>query len=310
MNALNRAGIDTPELRRAYVICRRIHARHDPATFPSVLYLPPAKRPHLHAIYAFARRTDDIADDHEARSRVANFHHWAQDTKTDLRTGTSTHPVRSALLHTLHTWGIHPSLVEELLDATEKDLEPTSFPTYADLARYLYGVNSTVCLMMLPILQPNQLDEDLKSQIADLGRAIQYADNLLDLPRDIRLGRLYLPMEDLREAGLTTADLRSEQIDPTALSTLTLRSVGRIRSLFSQGHRAITRLHPTSRPPIACAISILEGYLSHLERHPTSLLRRRIRLPPPVFSARTAAVWYARAVSARFHGSKHTVGSW
>ncbi|GHI10087.1 hypothetical protein AQI88_41110 [Streptomyces cellostaticus] len=299
MNALNHAGIRDPSLRRAYAACRRLHATRDPATFPSVFYLPPAKRPYVHALYAFARHTDDLADGHSTPHRPDRFRQWAKDTRTDLTAGTSTHPVRRALLHTLRTWGGRPTLVDELLTATEEDLTFTPFATYQELARYLYGVNSTVCLLLLPILQPAEKPAEMENHIAALGRAIQYVDNLLDLPRDIRHGRLYLPLDDLQAAGLTQADLRTAVPDPTALRRLALHQVERVRGLLDEGRPAIQQLHPTSRPPIECALAILEGYLSLLERHPASLLRRRVPIPPPAHSLTAAATWYARSHASR-----------
>src|SRR5579875_2604092 len=101
------AGITEPGLRSAYLLARRLNARHGRTYFLATLLLPPAKRPHVHALYGFARYADDIVDDLDpgidAEQRADRFDRWSASVLDDLDRGQSADPVCRALLHTMTT---------------------------------------------------------------------------------------------------------------------------------------------------------------------------------------------------------------
>ncbi|MET7728613.1 polyprenyl diphosphate synthase [Streptomyces mirabilis] len=168
--------------------------------------LPPAVRPYMHAVHAFASRTDRIADEGPPADRVRRFARWRADTMADLRSGCSDHPLRRAFVDTVRRWDLDRGLIEEHLDAMEAEAEaPPVFETFADQRCYLRGITGTFVQFFAPLLGA-QGPEALRLASL-LGEALQLMDVFEDLPLDLARGRCYLPREDLRRLGLDVADL-------------------------------------------------------------------------------------------------------
>ncbi|MFI2609571.1 polyprenyl diphosphate synthase [Kitasatospora sp. NPDC018619] len=228
------AAEDPPELAESYRACEREVAAHlAPLRAVSDL-LPPEVRPHLHAVNAFASRSDRLADDADAREddaggaeadadadavqgqgqggagpaeRERRFARWRADTLAELAAGHSGHPLRRAFVDTVRRWELDPALVEEFLDATRAGgARPPAFETSADQRRHLRGIAGTVTELWAPLLGARA--PGAAGALSALGEACQLADILEDLPLDLAAGRCYLPQEDLRRLGLTVADLR------------------------------------------------------------------------------------------------------
>ena len=96
---LDAAGIVGPRLRADYEHCRRLHASHGRTYYLATRLLPPAKRPHVHALYGFARFADELVDDVDAADPAALVG-WADRFLADLGRGVSADPVSRAVIHT------------------------------------------------------------------------------------------------------------------------------------------------------------------------------------------------------------------
>jgi undecaprenyl diphosphate synthase len=160
----------------------------------------------MHAVHAFAARTDRIADEGAPTERVRQVARWRADTMADLRSGGSDHPLRRAFVDTVRRWDLDHGLIEEHLDAMEAEAEtPPVFETFADQRRYLRGVTGTIAQLWAPLLGA-QGPEALRLASL-LGEVCQLVDVFEDLPFDLARGRCYLPREDLRQLALDVADL-------------------------------------------------------------------------------------------------------
>lgn len=109
--ALDLAGITDENLRRSYLECRRLLARHDRAFYLAGQMLPTWKRPYVHALYGFARHVDQMVDrtDLTADLKAQRFDTWADRFLSDLRASRSTDTISRALIHTISTWQIRPT---------------------------------------------------------------------------------------------------------------------------------------------------------------------------------------------------------
>ena len=132
VNALDAAGITDPALRHGYQQCRRLNARHGKSYYLATLLLPPAKRPYVHALYGFARAADDIVDRPPSDDRTHDFRRWRAEVRAELDWGSSSDPVRRALLDTIRRWNIPTRYVEDFLDSMAMDLTVTGYRTDAD----------------------------------------------------------------------------------------------------------------------------------------------------------------------------------
>ncbi|MCE6998290.1 polyprenyl diphosphate synthase [Saccharothrix sp. S26] len=275
-----RAGVDTPLLRESYLRCER-ELRDDLAPLAVAVSLLPAQtRPHVHAVCAFAARTDHIADEGDPAGRADELARWCADSLAELREGRSEHPLRRAFVHTVRLWDLDVGLVEELLDAFVADsAAPPAFTTFTDLRRYLRGVGGTVAELLTPLLDP-QGDDPVRPRrlMSVLGEVFQLLDVLQDFTVDLPRGRCYLPADDLRRQGLRHGDLASRGYRG-ALDELVELQVRRTRELLDRGTAVVPLVHPSSRPFLQACIRGALTYLDEVQRRKAAVLRESIPLP-------------------------------
>ncbi len=305
---LDAAGITDPGLRAAYQTCRELNAAHGKTYYLATLLLPPAKRPHVHALYGFARYADELVDDLD-RPDPAALLSWGDAFLRDLDAGDSCDPVSRAAIHTARTWDIQRDTFVAFLASMRMDITVTGYPTYADLAHYMYGSAAVIGLQMVPILEP--LDPHAAGYAQTLGEAFQLSNFIRDVAEDLRRGRVYLPQEDLDRFGVTRADLRPGPTPPQVRELLAFE-IARTRRLYlcrRARHRAAAPHEPGLHPHRVRA----------LPRHPRC--RREGRLPgagPPGLRAAAppragGGAWArqgapgpgARALSRRPHHTHH-----
>lgn len=270
---LDAAGITEPALRAAYEACRRLNAAHGRTYYLATLLLPPAKRPHVHALYGFARYADELVDDLD-RPDPARLLAWGDRFLADLDAGSdSTDPVCRATLHTARTWHIPRETFASFLASMRMDITVTGYATYADLARYMYGSAAVIGLQMVPILEP--LDARAATHAQQLGEAFQLTNFIRDVAEDLRRGRVYLPQEDLDRFGVTRADLTPGPT-PAHVVDLLRFEVERARRLYAQAAPGIAMLHPSSRDCIRTAFTLYGEILDAVERAGYQVLDRRV----------------------------------
>ena len=131
---LDAAGITDPALRASYEACRRLHADHGKTYYLATLLLPPYKRPHVNALYGFARYADEFVDSFTAPD-PEELLRWGGRFLVDLERGDSEDPIARALIHTARTWGIPHAHFRDFLASMRMDITVTGYATYADLER-------------------------------------------------------------------------------------------------------------------------------------------------------------------------------
>ena len=312
---LDAAGIHDPTLRASYERCRRLNATHGRTYYLATLLLPPAKRPYVHALYGFARYADDIVDALPAAPAGSGSRADPDDPAgkgrrlaalrthflTDLRAGSSSHPVARAVVHTARTWDIPDEHFVAFLDSMRMDLTVTEYPTYADLRGYVHGSAAVIGIQLVPILEPlDGAESAAYGPAQDLGIAFQLANFVRDVGEDLDRGRVYLPLEDLERFGLTRADLERRQVDDRVRALLAFEAA-RVRGLSRSAGRGIPLLHPSSRPCIQAAQELYCGIVDEVERIDYQVFTRRARTST-LRRARVAGPAYLRAVRARRRG--------
>lgn len=274
---LDAAGIREPSLRAAYELCRRLNASHGKTYYLATLLLPPAKRPHVHALYGFARYADELVDDLDSPDPAALVA-WSDRFLHDLSRGESADPVARAVIHTARTWDIPADTFRAFLDSMQMDITVTGYPTYADLERYMYGSAAVIGLQMVPILEP--LDARAADYARTLGEAFQLSNFVRDVGEDLRRGRVYLPQEDLDRFGVTRADLAPGPTPPHVVDLLRFE-IARTRRLYDAARPGIDLLHPSSRDCIRTAFTLYAGILDAVEQADYQVLDRRVSVPLP-----------------------------
>jgi phytoene synthase len=227
-------------LRPAYADCLRRARAHD-ENFPvASRLLPAAMRPHVAAVYAFARAADDLADEGDAppAARLAALSRWrdrlraAATGRTDAAADHDS-PVFAALGHTLRTVQLDPQLLEDLLDAFAQDVTTTRYATWGDVLDYCRRSANPVGRLVLGIAGCR--DEDVAASSDGLCTALQLTNFWQDHAIDWARGRLYVPLEEVSAAGTTLAEF-----DPAHLNA-------RWREVFASACRRTRRFFEEGR---------------------------------------------------------------
>lgn len=278
MDELTAAGIIDPELRASYEECKRLNALHGKTYFLATLLLPKAKRPFVHALYGFARYADEIVDDLASQLSVAEktevLGTWGNKVLGDLKRGVSEDAVGRALIDTVSRFAIPHQHFEAFLHSMAMDLTIQEYEKYEDLLEYVYGSAAVIGLEMVPILGP--LHNDAFAAAEKLGIAFQLANFIRDVSEDLDRGRIYLPIQELAQFGVTREMLKARVRTPEIVEALKFQ-ITRVRSLQEEAAPGINMLEPTSRPCIQAASTLYCGIVDEIEKIDYDIFNRRAK---------------------------------
>lgn len=250
----------------------------------SFVFLPPEKREAIEAVYAFARRSDDVADSHlpaaEAhrqlelcRRDLERCYQAAGDPNSDLT------PELAALARAIHHFQIPREHFNELLRGIEMDLCPHHYRTFEDLSLYCYRVASTIGLISIEIFGYKNLL--VRKYAANLGMALQLVNILRDIQSDARRERVYLPGEDLERFGVPPDSILSGKPRGRFVELMKFESE-RARSYF-----ALARQSLPAEDRRAMVIAEIMGtlywkILARIRRRNYDVFGERVRLSGPL----------------------------
>ena len=278
MDELTAAGITDPELRASYEECKRLNALHGKTYYLATLLLPKAKRPFVHALYGFARYADEIVDDLASELSVEEkadaLSTWGNGVLADLKKGTSQDHVGRALIDTVKRFDIPHEHFEAFLHSMTMDLTVQEYETYEDLLEYVYGSAAVIGLEMVPILGP--LHNDAYEAAKKLGIAFQLANFIRDVDEDLDRGRVYLPIKELAQFGVTREMLEERVLTPEFVDALKFQ-IARVRQLQAESAAGIAMLEATSRPCIEAASILYCGIVDEVEKIRYDIFNQRAK---------------------------------
>ena len=278
MDELTAAGITDPDLRASYEECKRLNALHGKTYFLATLLLPKAKRPFVHALYGFARYADEIVDDLASElsieEKAQSLSTWGDGVLADLKKGTSDDHVGRALIDTVKRFDIPHEHFEAFLHSMTMDLTVQEYETYEDLLEYVYGSAAVIGLEMVPILGP--LHNDAYEAAKKLGIAFQLANFIRDVDEDLDRGRVYLPIKELAQFGVTREMLEERVLTPEIIEALKFQ-IARVRQLQAEAAPGIAMLEATSRPCIQAASTLYCGIVDEVEKIGYDIFNQRAK---------------------------------
>lgn len=306
---LDAAGITEPRLRESYARCRELNAAHGKTYYLATLLLPPGKRPYVHALYGFARYADEIVDDLAStlsdEQKAQWLTGWGERFLDDLDRGHSTDPVCAAVVDTVTRWRIPRAHFEAFLTSMAMDLTVREYQTYDDLYQYVYGSAAVIGLQMVPILEPS--DPQAYDHAMELGVAFQLANFIRDVAEDLDRGRVYLPLRELAEHGVTRADLERRELTP-ALRAALAAQVSRVRVLEERSRPGIAMLHPSSQPCIEAARVLYCGIVDAVAAIDYQVFQQRARVSMSRRLAVAGPAWLRAVRARRRFGPGHVRG--
>ncbi len=265
-------------VERAYEQCEQITKAEAKNFSYGIRLLPRPKRRALSAVYAFARRVDDIGDGtlpaaeklaalDEARHAVLNPQQHPGD------------PVLVALADAAQRMALPLKAFTELVDGCEMDVRGTHYRTFADLDRYCRCVAGSIGRLSLAVFSPSPDAEAVR--LADrLGVALQLTNILRDIREDFLNGRVYLPQEDLDDFGVTLTLAEDGRLDPQGgrLVDLVRREVARARELYDDGLGLLPLLDRRSAACCGAMAGIYRQLLDVIDADPERICLGRTSL--------------------------------
>jgi len=171
----------------------------------SFLFLPPDKRRAITALYAFCREVDDVVDECSDAQVARTTLNWWRGQVTEIYGGKPQHPVALALVPVVRQFNLAQEHLLELIDGMEMDIDQPRYPDFKSLQLYCYRVASVVGLLSAEIF--GYSDRRTLEYAHDLGIAFQLTNIIRDVGEDARRNRIYLPMDELQQFGVTAADI-------------------------------------------------------------------------------------------------------
>lgn len=159
-------------------------------------FLPWRLQPHFHAIYAWCRWADDLADEAGNSNELLSW--WRRELDA-CYAGCPTHPVTVALAATVVKYALPKQLFNDLLSAFEQDQRVKDYGTFEQILDYCSRSANPVGRIVLHLFEC--FDESLGRHADDICTGLQLANFWQDVARDFAMGRMYLPMEDRSRFG-------------------------------------------------------------------------------------------------------------
>ena len=263
----------TEALADAYRACEELTRARAGNFYYGIRLLPAPKRRAMCAVYAFARRIDDIGDgEAPAELKLAQL----QDARAELRRQDGT-PMRAALADAERRFALPRAALEDLIAGVEMDVRGERYATFDELVVYCQRVAGTIGRLCLAIF--GSADPDRAEPLAeDLGVAMQLTNILRDVREDLERGRTYLPGEDLERFGVAPADLAGRHAS-AAFARLVEFELARAREWFDRGLELLELLDARSAACVAAMTGIYSRILDRIEADPGAVLARRVSLP-------------------------------
>src|SRR5687767_12331177 len=214
--------LDTPELA-----AERIDARARTENFPVASLLAPREaRPHLRAIYGFARLVDNLGDEAEG-DRSALLDELERELEGPPRT-----TIMSRLQATIEACDLPHEPFQRLIEANRIDQRKVRYESWEEIRDYCGYSAEPVGRLVLGVYG-RAGEPELVAMSDDVCTGLQLVNFVQDPPRDLALGRVYLPQEDLRRFGVLPAELAGPRSD--RLATLCRFEAARAAALLEQG---------------------------------------------------------------------------
>ncbi len=265
------------DIRAAYRRCEEITWSQAKNFSYGIRLLPPAKRHALAAVYAFARRIDDIGDgDLPAPDKLTALA-GERETLAKIAAGDPdpADPVQVALADAGQRFPVPLAAFGELIDGCEADVRGTSYRTFDDLLHYCRCVAGSIGRLSLGVFGTD--DAGTAAPLADsLGVALQLTNILRDITEDYRNGRVYLPAEDLQQFGASLE--HSANGGEARLAQLVSFEADRALGWYATGLQLMPMLDRRSAACTGAMAGIYFRLLQHIAAAPATVLSTRVSL--------------------------------
>jgi 15-cis-phytoene synthase len=253
----------------AYRSCEALTRERAANFYYGIRLLPAPKRRAMCAVYAFARKVDDIGDGAATAERKLAM---LADARAELA-GQNGSPMRLALADAEHRFELPRQALEDLVMGVEMDVRGVRYETFEELVVYCRRVAGTIGRLCLAIFGSG--DMAAAAPLAeDLGVALQLTNILRDVREDLESERIYLPADDLRRFGCE--DLLAAP--PGQFAQLIEFEVARTREWYRRGLRLLALIDGRSASCVSAMSGIYQRILDRIDENPETVLESGMSL--------------------------------
>ncbi|ATQ77280.1 squalene synthase HpnD [Massilia violaceinigra] len=257
--------------------CQQKTVQSGSSFYYSFLFLPPERRRAITALYAFCREVDDTVDECTDQSIARIKLAWWRNELSSMYAGAPTHPVTQALQPHLTVYNLQETHMQAIVDGMEMDLDQTRYLDFPAMKRYCWHVASVVGILSASIFgvtNPKTLE-----YAEQLGLAFQLTNIIRDVGEDARKGRIYLPVNELQQFGVTAADLLNAR-HSDKFENLMRFQTERAQKVYDEAFALLPKEDRRAQRPGLMMAAIYRTVLDEIERDNFHVLTQRISLTP------------------------------
>jgi phytoene synthase len=257
--------------------CQQKTVQSGSSFYYSFLFLPPERRRAITALYAFCREVDDTVDEASDASLARIKLAWWRTEVSTMYKGTPTHPVTQALKPHLDIYHLEEQHLQAIIDGMEMDLDQSRYLDYPGLRKYCWHVAGVVGILSASIFgytNPQTLQYAEK-----LGLAFQLTNIIRDVGDDARRGRIYLPVNELQQFGVTAADLMNAK-HSEKFEALMRFQTERAQKMYDEALALLPKEDRRAQRPGLMMAAIYRTLLDEIARDNFHVLNQRISLTP------------------------------
>jgi 15-cis-phytoene synthase len=273
------------EIERCCRRCEEITREEAANFYYGIRLLPREKRAAMSAVYAFARRVDDIGDDGslDSAQQLTSLSIQREMLRSfgNPRPSPVGDPVWIALEWACERYALPIDALEFLVEGVEFDVRGERYETFGDLVAYCRRVAGAVGRLCVAIFTDGRVTDETDALADDLGIAMQLTNIIRDVREDREMGRVYLPSEDLERFGCgLQSGVPSEDDDTEPCEEMIRFQAARAAEWFDRGLQLTNHLDSRSSACVLAMTGIYREILDRIVADPGQVMRTRVSLAP------------------------------
>ncbi len=257
--------------------CQKRAVASGSSFYYSFLFLPEDRRRAITALYAYCREVDDVVDETSdaglARTKLA----WWREELARAYRGGAQHPVARALSEIVGPYDLREEELREVIEGMAMDLEYNAYPDFEALKVYCHRVAGMVGILSAKVF--GYTDARTLEFAADLGLAFQLTNIIRDVGEDARRNRIYLPLHELAEYGVT-ADEIAQGRETENFHKLMDFQIARANRHYDQAYAKLPAADRKAQRPGLVMAAIYRTLLEEIRRDGSRVLTTRTALTP------------------------------
>nr|ABN04109.1 phytoene synthase 3 [Gentiana lutea] len=255
-------------LNEAYDRCREVCAEYAKSFYWGTQLMTPERRLAIWAIYVWCRRTDELVDGPNASHiNPTALDRWEARLE-DVFKGQPFDMLDAALSDTITKYPVDIQPFRDMIEGMRMDLKKSRYKNFDELYLYCYYVAGTVGLMSVPVMgiapESKATTESVYNAALSLGIANQLTNILRDVGEDARRGRVYLPQDELAQAGLSDEDIFAGKVTDK-WRIFMKKQIKRARKFYDDAEKGVPELSSASRLPVWAALLFYRKILDEIE---------------------------------------------